>query len=130
MAYHGVLFDPTSFTQVVMNNVSHRLEMVGELLASRAQENFIAVSPPPSDPWQFPHADSWRMHDAIGYKVFDRTDAIVMQAGIVEEDLPNRLEIYPHMLETGTSRMDPRPWLTITLDESWAEMVGIMTGAG
>lgn len=133
MAYYGVEFNPTSFINVVMENVEHRLEAAGKLLVARAKSNFIAMSPPPSEPWEFPHIDPREevmMRDFIDYKVFDRGNSVVMQAGIIEENLPGRLNIYPGMLETGTSKMDPRPWLTITLDESWAELVGIMTGVG
>ena len=133
MAYYGVQFNATSFTNVVMKNVEQRLKAAGELLVTRAQANFVGVSPPPSEPWDFPHIDPREvveMRDYIDYTVFDRGDSVVLQAGIIGEDLPGRLGLYPGYLETGTSRMDPRPWLTITLDESWAELGGIMTGMG
>lgn len=133
MAYAGVQFNATSFIDVVMENVEYRLEAAGKLLVTRAQANFVGVSPPPSDPWGFPHIDpreAVKMQDYIDYTVFDRGNSVVLQAGIIGESLPGRLGLYPGYLETGTSKMDPRPWLTITLDESWAELVGIMTGMG
>jgi len=133
MAYEGVQFNATSFINVVMKNVEQRLEAAGELLVGRAKANFMGVSPPPSEPWEYPHVDPREiveMRDYIDYTVFDRGNSVVLQAGIIGEDLPGRLAVYPGYLETGTCIMDPRPWLTITLDESWAELVGIMTGIG
>jgi len=133
MAYYGVQFNPTSFINVVMENVEHRLEAAGELLVARMQANFVAVSPPPSEPFEYPHIDpreAVQMIDYLDFTVFDRGNSVVLQAGIIDENLPGRLNIYPGYLETGTSKMDPRPWLTITVDESWAELAGIMTGVG
>jgi len=66
--------------------------------------------------------------DYIDYRVFDRGNEIVMQAGIIDDGLPPRLNIYPHMLETGTAYMAPRPWLTITMDEVWFNWETILTG--
>lgn len=133
MAYAGVQFNATSFIDVVMKNVEQRLEAAGELLVTRAKANFVAVSPPTSEPWEFPHIDPREiveMRDYIDYNVFDRGGSVVLQAGIIGEELPGRLAVYPGYLETGTATMDPRPWLTITLDESWGELIGIMTGMG
>ena len=143
MAYFGggkltmgsqiVQFDPTPFINVVLDGVEKRLEAAGELFVERAKANFVHMSPPPSAPWQYPHIDpreETQMVDHIRWTVFDRGGDVVLQAGIVDESLPGRLLIYTHMLETGTRYMDPRPWLTITLDETWWELEGIMTGIG
>jgi hypothetical protein len=141
MAYKGggmltvgskaMAFDPTAFIGVVMNNIENRLEAAGELLANRARENFTEMSPPPSEPWQYPHIDlrePTQMVDYIDYTVFDRGSDVVLQVGIIDETLPGRLGIYPGLLETGTSTMDPRPWLTISLDETWWEIGSLLTG--
>jgi hypothetical protein len=141
MAYHGggmltvgskpTAFDPTAFIGVVMSNIENRLEAAGELLANRARENFTEMSPPPSEPWQYPHIDlrePEQMVAFIDYVVFDRGTDVVLQVGIVDDNLPGRLNIYPGYLETGTSIMEPRPWLTISLDETWWELGAILTG--
>ena len=125
-----VEFNPTPFVNVVMANVSSRLEQAGILFTEAAKENFVFMAPPHSMPWDFPHAETGKMEEAIDWIVFDRPGEIVMQAGIIDDNLPGRLNIYPHMLETGTSRMAPRPWLTITLDETWFVLEEIMTGMG
>ena len=125
-----VQFDPTAFTQVVMANLSERLEACGKVFVERARDNFVFSYPPHSMPWDFPHykPDGETMKDHIDWTVFDRGNEIVMQAGIIDDNLPGRLNIYPHMLETGTSLMAPRPWLTITLDEVWLDWGAILTG--
>jgi len=141
MAYYGggklamgtkiVEFNPTPFVNVVMENIEDRLKECGELFVERAQANFVAMSPPTSEPWGFPHIDpreELEMRDFIKFSVFNRGDAAVMQAGIIDEDLPGRLNIYPHMLETGTRFMAPRPWITITMDEVWFDWERILTG--
>jgi len=127
-----VQFDPTPFINVVMANLSERLEACGKVWVERAKANFVFVYPPHSMPWDFPHhsGDVNSMVNAIDYTVFDRGNEIVMQAGIISDDLPGRLNIYPHMLETGTSLMAPRPWLTITTDEVWLDWGTILTGMG
>ena len=127
-----VQFDPTPFTNVVMANISERLEACGELFVEMAQANFVFSYPPHSMPWDFPHYNEGgeTMKDHIRYTVFDRGNEIVMQAGIIDDDLPGRLNIYPGMLETGTSKMAPRPWLTITVDEIWLDWGAILTGMG
>jgi len=127
-----VQFDPTPFTAVVLDNLSKRLEMCGEVWVQRAKDNFVFVYPPHSMPWDFPHhsGDKDSMVNAIDYTVFDRGAEIVMQAGIIDDSLPGRLNIYPHMLETGTSLMAPRPWVTITTDEVWNDWGTILTGMG
>jgi len=124
-----VAFNATPFINVVMSNISERLEAAGELFVEAAKANFVFQYPPHSMPWDFPHhGEEFEMRDAIDFVVLDRGNEIVLQAGIVDDDLPGRLNIYPHMLETGTRYMAPRPWLTITLDETWYGLEGIMTG--
>jgi len=128
-----VEFNPTPFVNVVMENVEHRLEAAGELFVERAKENFVYAYPPHSMPWDFPHyreaeEGPTRLRDAIAWRVFDRGIDVVMQAGIIDENLSGRLNIYPHMLETGTRFMAPRPWLTITTDEVWNDWERILTG--
>ena len=127
-----VQFDPTPFIGVVLSNVSERLEACGSLFVEMAKANFVFAYPPHSMPWDFPHYNEGgeTMKDHIDYTVFDRGAEIVMQAGIVSDDLPGRLNIYPGMLETGTILMAPRPWLTITLDEVWLDWGAILTGMG
>ena len=121
-------FNPVPFTNVVMNNIEERLEACGELFEERAKANFVFQYPPASSPWDFPHERSGEMKEAISHVVFNRGDAAVMEAGIIDPNLSGRLNIYPHMLETGTSLMAPRPWLTITLDEVWNDWAQILTG--
>lgn len=128
-----VEFNPTPFINVVMENIEQRLEIAGELFEERAKANFVAASPPTSEPWDFPNIDpreAVEMQDFIAHTVFNRGDSAVMQAGIIDENLPGRLNLYPGYLETGTSLMAPRPWLTITLDEVWFDWERILTGMG
>ena len=127
-----VHFDAGAFTSVVLSNLSNRLEACGEAFVERAVDNFAFTYPPHSMPWDFPHysPDGLTMKDHIRYTVFDRGAEMVMQAGIIDDGLPPRLSIYPRMLETGTSLMAPRPWLTITLDEVWLTWDAILTGMG
>jgi len=128
-----VEFNPTPFINVVMENIEQRLEIAGELFEERAKANFVATSPPTSEPWDFPNIDpreAVEMRDFIAHTVFNRGDSAVMQAGIIDENLPGRLNFYPGYLETGTRYMAPRPWLTITLDEVWFDWERILTGMG
>jgi len=128
-----VEFNATPFINVVMQNVEERLDQCGELFVERARANFVFMAPPPSMPWDFPHIDPreiFEMRDYIKHTVFNRGGAAVMQAGIIDENLPGRLGIYPGMLETGTSIMAPRPWMTITMDEVWFDWQKILTGMG
>ena len=127
-----VQFDPTHFTAVVMNNLETRLKLCGELWVEMAKANFTFVYPPHSMPWDFPHhsGDKDSMVNAIDWTVFHRGDVLVMQAGIINDDLPGRLNLYPGYLETGTQFMAPRPWITITTDEVWNDWGTILTGMG
>jgi len=125
-----VHFDAGAFTSVVLSNLQHRLEACGELWVESAKANFTFVYPPHSMPWDFPHynPDGDTMRDHIDYTVFDRGAEMVMQAGIIDDSLGGRLNIYPRMLETGTRFMAPRPWVTITTDEVWGDWAAILTG--
>ena len=127
-----VHFDAGAFTAVVLNSLQQRLEACGKLWVEQAKANFVFVYPPHSMPWDFPHhsGDAMSMVNAIDWTVFDRGAEMVMQAGIIDDSLPGRLNIYPHMLETGTDFMAPRPWITITTDEVWMDWATILTGMG
>jgi len=125
-----VHFDAGAFTSVVMDNLKTRLNACGELWVESARANFVFVYPPHSMPWDFPHhsGDKDSMVNAINWAVFERENELVMQAGIINEDLPGRLNLYPRYLETGTRYMAPRPWVTITTDEVWLDWGAILTG--
>ena len=125
-----VHFDAGAFTSVVLSSLQQRLEACGALFVEMARANFVFAYPPHSMPWDFPHynPDGETMRDHIDYTVFDRGAEMVMQAGIIDYDLPGRLSIYPRMLETGTRYMAPRPWVTITTDEVWGDWATILTG--
>ena len=131
-----VQFDPTYFTGVVMDSVEKRLDACGKLFVEMAKANFVFAYPPHSMDWDFPHynPDGETMKNHINYKVFITGTDIFMRAGMIDDDLPGRMSNtgkypgYPALLETGTSKMAPRPWLTITTDEVWGDWATILTG--
>ena len=126
-----IAFNPEPFIHVVLEGLEERMDAAGELFVEAAKANFVFQYPPHSMPWDFPHhGEKFAMRDAINHTVFRAGYDIVLQMGIIDDNLPGRLNLYPAYLETGTRFMSPRPWLTITLDETWGELAGLITGMG
>ena len=152
MAYHGggklqqfgpmgsmnvwVDFKPGPVIAVIDATIHSRMEQAMKLASETAKENMQQGLSFPSRPGDMPRADSEMLIRNIEYKVFDSPTEIVGAFGVFKEQdtYPENGKvvdlIYALYLETGTARMDPRPWLTLTVAEVWDQWQQILGCGG
>jgi len=132
--YIYVDLNPGPLFAVVDATIYSRMEAAMKLAAETARDNMQDMTPP-SAPWDMPAIDSGTLKENIEYKIFDSPDRIIGAFGVFKESATNKATgkvvdmIYALYLETGTYKMDPRPWLTLTLAEVWDQWKSIF-GAG
>jgi len=129
-AYIWVDFKPGPVIAVIDATIHARMETAMKLAAETAKANMQAI-PPPSQPGDMPAVDSGLLKDYIEYKIIDSPNQITGAFGVFKRTGSDPITgkmvdlIYAAYLETGTGKMDPRPWLTLTVAEVWDQWQSI-----
>ena len=113
---------------------------VGGLLRSRIEEcvrlaaehavDSIPDIPSPSVPGDFPSNWDHNLEESITYDVHGMLFDVRGRFGVLYTHADDGTYlIYALYLETGTVKMLPRPWVTLTLDEVWDDWQKILGGS-
>jgi len=136
-AYVWTDFNPGRVIAVIDATIHARMEAAMKLAAASAMDNMQDISP--SAVGDMPGIDSGTLKENIEYKVFDSPSQIVGAFGVFKDTAMNSATgkvvdlIYALYLETGTGepyKMEPRPWLTLTVAEVWDEWKAIFSVGG
>ena len=131
-------FNPGRVIAVIDATIHTRMEAAMKLAANSAKDNMQDI-PPPSSIGDMPAIDSGTLRDNIEYKIFDSPSQIIGAFGVFKDTaIDSTTEkvvdlIYALYLETGTGepyKMEPRPWLTLTVAEVWDEWKSIFSIGG
>lgn len=97
--------------------VGQNLWKAAHHVANETKINLSTAYPPASSPGEFPHLRTGALRASIQPEV-----DFAQQTAIVGSDLE-----YSRYLETGTTKMDPRPFLTTTLEQERTTIRRILT---
>jgi HK97 gp10 family phage protein len=77
----------------------------------------------PSVPGSAPAPDTGTMLQSVTHSVEEEGEKVIGYVGSVLKDPP-----YPSYLEDGTSKMAPRPWLQVSIDENREKIQSLIGG--
>ena len=87
-----------------------------------AKENMQELGPGvPSTPGDYPAKQSTALETEITFDIEASSGQVVGRFGVLGLTGKGKALEYAYFLEVGTSRMEPRPWVTLTFDEVWGE---------
>lgn len=134
-AYVVTDFRPEPLIAIIDASISARMEAAMKLAVDTAMDNMQELSSP-SAPWDMPRIDSGTLVENIEYRVDSSPGQIIGAFGVFKASAPDATTgeivdlIYALYLETGTAKMDPRPWLTLTVAEVWDQWQSILGTGG
>jgi HK97 gp10 family phage protein len=82
---------------------------------SDVQKSLNTNFPPASDPGQPPHKRTGTLYRSV-YNQIEKTGKLI--TGIVGDNAQKNSATYPEMLEFGTSKMSPRPYLRPAVEKN------------
>ena len=113
------------FRQQVLGNAYKRVRDICASGATYAKTNIPRVPGEASPPGGFPYGKTMNLQQEITYKMEISPQGVRGMFGLIPVEGSSREELgYGYLLETGTRRMLPRPWVTLTMDQLEA-MFGI-----
>lgn len=112
------------FTSLVDAEAANRMRDAVAHCTDYAKSNMYRGSPSP--PGGFPGIVTGHLQRSITYDVEVTKDGVTGRFGVLEAAEGGSPLMYALYLERGTAKMAPRPWLTLTLDGTLADVKGIL----
>jgi hypothetical protein len=106
-----------------------RIDQCVQIGASTAAAN-MEFADEPSSPGEFPRRVTGLLADNISSEVAGDGLNVAGRFGVLVDEAEGVDLIYALLLETGTSKMLARPWLSLTLSEIWDQWKAILGQSG
>ena len=114
----GTYWNPAPFKAQVQNNAVDRIRRAVVLAVATAKENMQELGTGiHSEDWAFPAVQSGTLRSEITFEVEINSQTVIGRFGIIPTASSGTFLEYAYYLEVGTTKMEPRPWLTLTIDE-------------
>ena len=105
------------FRQQVLGNAFMRVRNICVSGVAYAKTNIPRVPGEASPPGGFPYGKTMNLQQVITYKVWVDSAGVRGMFGVIPASKGGTELNYAYRLETGTRKMLPRPWMTLTMDE-------------
>ena len=115
-------WNPAAFTRQVIDNASARVTAICVSAVETAKTNMRRLGGgASSEPGDWPARQSGDLAKNITYEIDQSPAGVKGRFGILPlvvggAELGGEERGYPYLLEVGTRRMLPRPWMTLTMD--------------
>ena len=123
----SIVWNASGFENKVMKEAARRLAQCGAVSVAIAKENMhrLGHSAPPG---QYPAIQTGTLRSNITYEIEAEHGKAVGRYGVLSREAGGKPLEYAYWLEVGTSRMRPRPWLSLSFQASipkWKKILGI-----
>lgn len=123
----SVKWNASGFTSAVMKEAERRLADCAAVSVAIAKENMHRLGHP-APPGEYPAIDTGTLRSNITYEVEIEPGQGTARYGVIAREAGGKPLEYAYYLEVGTSRMRPRPWLSLSFNASipkWKKILGI-----
>ena len=125
----GVYWNPAPFIATVRSNAIARIRQAVVLAVATAKTNMQELGTGVhSEPKAWPAVQSGTLRSEITFEIEISGSEVIGRFGVFATTASGTFLEYAYYLEVGTSRMEPRPWLTLTVDEIM-DQVKVFLGA-
>ena len=122
----NVTWNTAGFMHKVMKEAERRLAECGAVSVAIAKENMHRLGHP-SAPGEYPGVVTGTLRSNITYEIESRPGQATGRYGVISREAGKKPLEYAYWLEVGTSRMRPRPWLSLSFKASipkWKTILG------
>jgi len=128
-AFAGVIWNQAPIEVALGEGLRERIDQCVQIGASTAAAN-MEYADEPSSPGEFPRRVTGLLAENITSEVAGSGLNAAGRFGVLVNEADGKDLIYALFLETGTKKMLPRPWLSLTLAEVWGQWKSILGNPG